>query len=537
MHSRFFKHRYVIAIAAIIGAFAAKAMIAAVVPFESPFIFLFTAVVVAAWIGGLRTGIFATVVAALASSFLWYQANNYGTYALLDPIHLRDLTVFIVEGLFVSALFHTLHSSRRSLATAVKEAQEARKLAEVSDKAKKDFISNMSHEIRTPLTAILGFTELIMKPDLPESERQRYVPKVQANVRALSMLIDDILEISAIERGGLEIEKKSFGVLSFLREVEQKMQPIARQKGVALEFRTKGFLPLEIESDVRKLNQILSHVISNTIKTAQGDQVSVVATLRKRTRFHSGNNGVQSPGASLAFIIRSEPSREASERLGRATSCGTATIQTAEDVGLEFGLPLAKRLAQALGGDIKAVKVRPDSGSTYLITLPIEFAPDFVSSLNEVILRTASTEAPPQEANQDLDGEPLKGIKVLLVEDSPDNRFLVSRFLDMAGAEVETAKDGREGVDKATHGDYNVVVMDIQMPVLDGNHAAQELRARRFDQPLIALSAHAMQEDQETATQSGFNDYLVKPVNRKDLIEKVKRYASMNQAGHPPLLH
>ena len=509
-----YRYRYIVAILSVGTAFVIKSFIGEIIYDGSPFVFFFTAVVVSAWVGGLGAGLTATFLSSVVS-YLFLRTPLSSILAGANSGELGWI-VFFIEGALVSLLFNSLHKSRTRLRSTIKKAEEARRIAEESSRAKKDFISNMSHEIRTPLTAILGFTELILKPDLPKEERRKYLPKVQANVRALSMLIDDILEITAIERGGIAVEKSHFGLIKFLRDLNEEMRPLAEQKGVRLEFRAKGFLPPELETDQRKLHQILMHVVNNAIKATQGDLVTVTATLRKR---HRGKRN--DAAGALAFIVSGDPSR-VDVRSGRLPA-EHLSIETAEDVSLEFGLPLARRLSKALGGDIRRIRPQEGLGSTFLVMLPVNETPDFESTFAEVPI-SAVREAP-TEMEQEGETSPLEGVKVLLVEDSPDNRFLVSRFLDMAGAKVETAKNGQEGVDKACEGDFNVVVMDIQMPVLDGNKAAHELRTRHFEKPIIALSAHALREDQENALHSGFNDYLVKPVKRKDLIEKVRRYA------------
>ncbi len=508
---RFYRYRYFIAVASVLIAYAVKRLVGEAFYDGSPFLFFFTAVVISAWMGGLRPGLLATALSTFVSAF--FLPVPLSSFIIGNDAGRLAWAFFAVEGALVSALFEQVHKSRLKLRDTVQEAQEARKLAEESSQAKRSFIANMSHEIRTPLSSILGFTELILKPDITTNERQKYLPKVQANVRALSMLIDDILEISAIERGGLEVERSHFSLMKFLRDLNEEMKPLGEQKGVRLEFRAKGFLPPELETDQRKLHQILMHTINNAIKATQGDLVTVTAVLRK------GPCCKKTIGGMLAFVISGDPARH-EVRSGRIAS--GPGIETADDVSVEFGMPLARRLCKALGGDIRRIRPQDGFGSTFLVEVPVSETPEFQSNFHEVPIVSMPTS---QVREVDSESSPLAGVKVLLVEDSPDNRFLVSRFLDLAGAQVETAKNGQEGVDMASAGDYNVVVMDIQMPVLDGNRAAQELRFRHFKKPIIALSAHALKEDQVNALHSGFNDYLVKPVKRRDLIDKVQRYA------------
>ena len=489
----------------------------------SPPIGFFIAVVVAAWLGGLWPGLLATVGSVALTVF--YFLVPEGSIYVTDSGEIIRTAFFALEGVVVSLLFESIHRSRAEMGRAIQQAQEARRAAEQSAQAKKHFISNMSHEIRTPLSAILGFTDLIVGSELSADEKSEYHKKVKANAAALSHLIDDILNLSSFERGGLKVKKEPIGLVAFLEQLDHEFRPLAREKGLKLTFKAKGPIPSSIETDKEKLHQILSHLIGNAIKFTHEGTVTVTVAARSPSRPRRDQDEPADASQKLAFIVKDQgigiapaQAKELFEPFSQADASRTRKFG-----GTGIGLVLTRRLARLLGGTVKLVSSQPGQGTTFLLTVDVGDL-EGVELIRGFELQPEVV-AKPQPVS-------LEGVKVLLVEDSPDNCVLISRYLRAAGAEVEVANNGRDGVTKAETGDYSVVVMDIQMPELDGNGAAKELREHNYSKPLIALSAHSMREDREEALKSGFNDYLLKPVNKIDLVTKIDEYTREPELAH-----
>jgi signal transduction histidine kinase/CheY-like chemotaxis protein len=502
------RYRFPIAILSVLIACFFKYLSPHAVAEESPFLFLFTAVVFSAWAGGFPAGFLATIFAAILAGCFFLSPS--GKLMSTDSDQLLRLATFMFEGSLVSVLFESMHKLKTQSRELMEVAQDARTAAEEANQAKKDFIANMSHEIRTPLTAILGFTDLVLNSEVEPADKETYAMKMRANASVLSHLIDDILDISSIERGGLKIDKRKVDITGLFQTLDRDLRALAEAKGLTLEIRSKGPIPGDILTDEKKFSQIMTHVVGNAIKFANNGSITVTLTSRKRS-------------SKLAILVKDQGIGIAPEQVRKLfqpfTQADSSTTRKFGGSGL--GLSLARRLARSLGGDIKLLGSQVGQGSTFLITIDTGFYDE--SNLIQKLKLASSRKREDAEAVI----PSLQGVRVLLVEDSPDTSLLVCRLLKMAGATVETAANGKEGVEKAEVGDYNIVLMDIQMPVMDGNEAAKELRQHHYGKPLIALSAHAMKEDREAALQCGFDDYLLKPVNRADLIGKICDYAKV----------
>lgn len=378
----------------------------------------------------------------------------------------------------------------------------AKQMAESANETKSRFLANMSHEIRTPLGVILGFAELLVSPQSPEKEKEEAIDSIRRNGEHLSKLIDEILDLSKVEAGKLIVERSEFSLVDTLNNAKNFMTFSAREKGLELQFKVEGLIPERVVSNASRLHQILVNVIGNAIKFTSQGKIVVTVSVKDATHLCIA---VKDSGPGLT--------REQIQNLFQPFMQAD-TSMTRKYGGTGLGLALSRRLARALGGDVQVAESQPGEGCNFEITFdcgPIEESKK-VSSLEHC-------EAPKGRSTRKL--ADLKGIKVLLVEDSIDNQVVVSRFLKMQGAEVELANNGVEGVAKAIVGDHNVVLMDIQMPELDGYGAISQLRGQGFKKPIIALTAHGMVEDRNRALGIGSNDHLTKPVNRMDLIDRV----------------
>ena len=391
----------------------------------------------------------------------------------------------------------------------------AKKLADAANETKSNFLANMSHEIRTPLGIILGFSELLIDSQTSVEEKKKAIATIRRNGDQLSKIIDEILDLSKVEAGKMDVEKSEIMLGDLLRGIKEFMNLPASEKGLDLLFAIEGSIPSKICSNATRVQQILVNLIGNAIKFSPRGFVSVTASQK----------GTEGESWISLRVLDSGPglSAEQSENLFQPFT-QVDTSMTRKHGGTGLGLAVSRRLARALGGDI-VINPRPmGTGCEFEVTIPTGNSEELAG--NSFISTLALSNLPhiPEEKTKKKIAS-LKGIRVLLVEDSLDNQALVSRFLMMEGAQVDLANDGIEGVDKALSGTHDVVLMDIQMPKLDGYGAISELRRNGYSKAIIALTAHGMIEDRQKCIAVGSDSHLTKPVNRTALIEHVQKFS------------
>lgn len=398
---------------------------------------------------------------------------------------------------------------------AERELIEAQRMAVSANLAKTQFLANMSHEIRTPLGAMLGFAELLMNPNLTYEERVQNVNTISRSGEQLLKIIDEILDISKVEAGHLEVEHIDVDLGSLLKDLKNLLAIKSQAKGIGLDFRLESKVPEHIISDPTRLRQILLNMLSNAIKFTERGKVSLKA---------SWTEGTENRAPCLQFRVSDTGvgiDQEQAEKLFQPfVQVDSSTTRRFGGTGL--GLALSRKLAMALGGTVRLEKSHAGIGSTFLIEVVAE--PVSGSKFIEKIADPVGEEVVVTKNN---DTHALEGIKVLLVEDAPINQILISRFLTGAGAEVELAENGAEGMKKALAGDFGVVLMDIQMPEMDGYEATSKLRERGYARPIIALTAHALKEDRDRCFKAGCSDHLTKPIDRTKLIAQISSLAQM----------
>ncbi len=392
-----------------------------------------------------------------------------------------------------------------------KRLLEAQKNSDAANQAKTQFLANMSHEIRTPLSAIIGFTELTLDPQMDDADRMSNLSIVRRNSHQLLKIIDEILDISKVEAGHLEMEKVDTDMVDLLSGLRSLLHVSAANKGVKLQFKLRDKIPDRVLTDATRLRQILMNVIGNAIKFTHQGQVTVTASYSMKSSGQSYLGfRIQDTGIGL--------NNEMAEKLFTPfvqADCSTTRLYG----GTGLGLALARQLARALGGDVYLEYSELCLGSIFSIEVEAEplGASSWVKELTAfspgghvIPIKNSSTE--------------LAGAKILLVEDAEDNQILISHFLRKSGAEIDLACNGKEGMEKALANDYSVVLMDIQMPLLDGYEATSRLRQAGYDRPIIALTAHALKEERELALRTGCNGHLTKPIDRRELINSLKKY-------------
>ncbi|WP_141734094.1 PAS domain-containing hybrid sensor histidine kinase/response regulator [Oligoflexus tunisiensis] len=387
-----------------------------------------------------------------------------------------------------------------------KELLKAKEAALASSVAKSAFLANMSHEIRTPLGAVLGFSELLLQPDLTEEERNLYLDTLKRNSNLLLTIINDILDLSKVESGTFQIHRSTVELNEFLSEAVAVLGMQADEKALDFSVEAEGSVPRTIETDPVRLKQILFNIVGNAIKFT--DKGGVKVTVKTVSQLRGGPQlaidvtdtgpGITHENAQRLF----EPFMQVDSSLTRQFG------------GTGLGLALSRRLAQALGGNVILTESTPGKGSTFTITIECGQLPKRTLLFQNSRSDSGSSDCDKPELHLVPN---LKRTKVLLVEDLPDNRVLICSILRKLGAEVDWAENGCEGLQKALKGDYDVILMDLQMPVMDGYEATLELRKRGYGKPIVAVTAHAMNDDKERVMQSGFPAHLTKPIDQHAL--------------------
>lgn len=388
---------------------------------------------------------------------------------------------------------------------ALKEAKEA---ADTANKAKSEFLANMSHEIRTPLGAILGFAELIGNFQNSEEERLSAIQAILRNGRQLSKIIDEILDLSKVEAGKLEVEDEEIDLLPFIYDVTTLLSLQAREKGISLRIERGGLLPRMIRTDGTKFRQILINVVGNAVKFTQRGSVCICPVIELDSHHSRLIVKVTDTGPGLA--------QEQQDRIFHPfVQADSSTSRRFGGTGL--GLVLSRRLANLLGGDLQLAWSSQGQGSCFEISIDVGPAQQLKLFDGHEQSRLELTQAKVSKSTPRLDGS-----HILVVDDAPDNRLIVQKFLSHAGATVEHAEDGRTAARLALEKNYDLIVMDIQMPEFDGYETISYIRRMGYSKPVIALSAHAMREDRERSLALGFNEHLSKPVDRKELISRIQ---------------
>lgn len=389
--------------------------------------------------------------------------------------------------------------------TKYKEIQEelgkAKDAAEVANATKSSFLANMSHEIRTPLGAVLGFSELLTDGRMNQSEKANCLEVIKRNGRLLSNIINDILDLSKVEAGKIEIERIEVPLSEVMKEIESVLNLEAVEKGIDFKVTTEEPIPRQIKTDPLRLRQILVNIVGNAIKFTKRGAISVSVKMI--------SPAAQEP--KLAFVVSDTGEGISPEQASRLfTPFTQADVSTTRKFGgTGLGLALSRRLANILGGDIVLTESRLGIGSTFTITIdPGIVGADAVTTANPI-----SAEEAKQSRRVNL-----KNLHVLVVDDSLDNQALIQRILVRCGATVETANNGREAVEKALAGKHNVILMDLQMPVMDGYEATRLLRHQNYCKPIVALTAHAMKEERERTLKNGFDEHLTKPIDQQNLL-------------------
>jgi len=443
------------------------------------------------------------------------------------PVSLSTHRVSIGGGEFAIVMARDITERRRSM----EDLRSTLDAALSGARAKNEFLANMSHEIRTPMSAILGYADLLTDVNLSEEDRRDAVEVIQRNGRSLLTLINEVLDLSRIEAGRMELDRADCAPAAIVADVASTMRVRAGEKGVAMRTRFDGPVPATIRTDAARLRQILMNLVGNAVKFTDSGEIVIGLRFERVGRIGRLVFDVSDTGSGM--------NDEVMERIF-LPFCQADASTTRVHGGAGLGLAISRRLARLLGGDLSATS-HQGLGSVFTLTLDLgpADAVELLGETGEAMRAGDACHAPPLKH----DAEPhrvqtLAGAHVLVAEDGPDNQRLIRAFLQGAGAQVTVASDGVEAVAAAAQRErsgapFDLILMDMQMPHMDGYAATRTLRDSACRTPVIALTAHAMEGDREKCLGAGCDDYLSKPVDRRDLVRVCAEWLS-GKGSHPP---
>lgn len=426
------------------------------------------------------------------------QEGDYKT-----PLPIVDDTELGALSQHINNLAQALEQASREQHQAMAQLIQTREEAEKANNAKSDFLAMMSHELRTPMNGVLGMLQLLETTEMT-AEQVEYAALASESTEHLLKVINDILDFSRIERSELELEHIPFNLAELIGACAQSFQHSAVQRGLALNLRIPDDMRgLQVQGDPTRIRQILVNLVGNALKFTEQGRVSIEAQWQSLDHellwftcsVRDSGIGISSESLELMFNAFQQADSSISRRYG----------------GTGLGLPIARTLAERMGGTLRA-QSEEGRGSVFTLEIPL------------ALYRQALPPLPaPRAPNADSQGA---GRNVLLVEDNPVNQTVIEAMLRSLGFTVSVATDGAQAVSCAEGGEFEAILMDCRLPIIDGYEATRQIRRLpgRDGVPIIALTANALQGDRETCLAAGMNDYLAKPFKRNDLQQILQRW-------------
>lgn len=378
--------------------------------------------------------------------------------------------------------------------------------AEQANQAKSLFLANMSHEIRTPMNGVLGMIDLALD-DLEEGKPRKYLKTASKSAKSLLNIINDILDISKIEAGKLDIEIINCSIKELLCYIDSSISHITREKGIDFEVVLKTEVPIEIKSDPTRLRQCLLNLSTNAIKFTEKGSVKINVSLEDKDDVAFMRFDVVDTGIGI-------PEDKQEDIFDNFTQADSSTTRKFGGTGL--GLAITKELAELLGGDLTLTS-QEGKGSTFSLVIPVD-----VDIKSSVMMKELEWKHIVEEI-ESASSARFTG-RILVAEDDPVNQITIKAILEKTGLEVTIANDGVEAVEKAANGQYDLILMDMQMPNMGGCEATRRLRKLNCTLPIIALTANVMKGDIKECLDSGCDEFQAKPIERASLFASISKY-------------
>ncbi len=466
--------------------------------------------IIALIFGGIFWSVLSMILLVAIFNFRTDFSGIYATPQILALLGSISLCLVLARHVF-DGIVNKLIAKEDDLIAAKEAALTAKKMAEAANLGKTKLISGISHEIRTPLGSIIGFCELLSDDSMSADDRKKHLKTIAQNGRQLSRIVDDLLDIGKIEAGKFELEISKVSVQEIVLEILNSFSLKIAEKKLKMKSHFSPHIPNFILTDSLRLRQILLNILSNAIKFTEFGEINVKCNFNPDAAQKTGilTIDVQDTGMGIAPEVQNklfQPFVQANSSIARKFG------------GSGLGLVLAQSVAQALGGSLIILESVLGKGSTFRLDVNVNL--DIKSDDNSGNSVSKNTENEVDACNNSkllL----MKGIRVLVVDDAPENRYLIKRFLDLSGAYSSFASNGQQCVEMVLESAFDIVLMDIQMPIMDGNEAVKILRLKGITIPIVALSAHSYEEEHQRSLENGFNDFISKPVTKRDLELKI----------------